>query len=266
MSRSTRDCVRVAAVGDVHVGDTGDPPSFEGLDDAADMLLLAGDLTRVGVRSEADRLASCLSAVAVPVVAVLGNHDHHSDSPELVIDALEAVGVTVLEQSNCVLEVGEHRVGVAGAKGFGGGMPGASATAFGEPEMKAFVEHGRLAAEGLGAALADLSDASAPDLTLVLLHYSPVAETLEGEPAEIHAFLGDYRLAEVIDEHGADLVLHGHAHMGRERGRTPGGVPVRNVAKPVIRAPFRVFEMPVPHTDTAATGRSAAARVATRSP
>jgi Icc-related predicted phosphoesterase len=238
---ATGDCVRVAAVGDIHVGESGDLPSFEGVDDAADLLLLAGDLTRTGTRAEVERLAGCLVEVQVPVVAVLGNHDHHCDTPELVVKILQSIGVTVLEQSSCVLELGDHRVGVAGTKGFGGGMPGVSATAFGEPEMKAFVRHGEQIASGLSHALAELDT----DVRLVLLHYSPVLETLEGEPPEIHAFLGDYRLAEAVDEHGADLVLHGHAHMGRERGRTPGGVPVRNVAKPVIRAPYRVFELPV---------------------
>lgn len=235
------DCVRVAAVGDVHVGDHGDLPSFEGVDDSADLLLLAGDLTRTGTRAEVERLAGCLVEVQVPVVAVLGNHDHHTDTPELVVKVLESVGVTVLEQSSCGFDIGGNRVGVAGAKGFGGGMPGVSATAFGEPEMKAFVHHGEQVAEGLSDALGALDT----DLRIVLLHYSPVLETLEGEPPEIHAFLGDYRLAEAVDRHGADLVLHGHAHVGRERGRTPGGVPVRNVAKPVIRAPYRVFELPV---------------------
>lgn len=237
------DCIRVAAVGDVHVGHEGegDPPGFDGVEDAADALLLAGDLTRTGDRSEVERLASCLALVPVPVVAVLGNHDHHVDTPGEVVSVLRSVGVTVLERSSTVLDVRGHRVGVAGAKGFGGGMPGAAATAFGEPEMKAFVEHGAQVAKDLGVALAQLD----AQLRIVLLHYSPVAETLEGEPPEIHAFLGDYRLAEEIDRYGADLVLHGHAHMGRERGRTPGGVPVRNVAKPVIRAPYRVFELPV---------------------
>ncbi len=241
--RDDAECIRVAAVGDIHVGRDGDPPSFEGVEEHADLLLLAGDLTRTGERPEVERLANCLVELQVPVVAVLGNHDHHVDAPQVVVDTLRAVDVTVLEQSSCMLQVGDHPVGVAGAKGFGGGMPGASATAFGEPEMKAFVEHGASVARGLGRALAELP---ADALRLVLLHYSPVAETLEGEPPAIHAFLGDYRLAEAIDERGADLVLHGHAHMGRERGRTPGGVPVRNVARPVIKAPYRVFELPAP--------------------
>lgn len=237
------DCIRIAAVGDLHVGTGDDPPSFEGVDEHADVLLLAGDLTRTGERPEVERLANCLVELQVPVVAVLGNHDHHADAPQVVVDTLRAVDVTVLEQSSAVLEVGGRRVGVAGAKGFGGGMPGESATAFGEPEMKAFVEHGAAVARGLGSALAELPGDA---LRVVLLHYSPVAETLEGEPPGIHAFLGDYRLAEAVDEHGADLVVHGHAHLGRERGRTSGGVPVRNVARPVIKAPYRVFELPSP--------------------
>jgi Icc-related predicted phosphoesterase len=236
-------CVRVAAVGDVHVGTT---PVHLGLADVAehaDLLLLAGDLTRHGTRDEAAVLAGELDGLGLPVVAVLGNHDHEADAADDVVDELRAVGVSVVEQSTCEVQVGSATVGVAGTKGFGGGTAGATATEFGEPAMKAFVRHGAEIAAGLDTALAGLDT----DLRLVLLHYSPVADTLAGEPLQIHPFLGDYRLAEAVDRNGADLVVHGHAHAGRERGRTPGGVPVRNVARPVIRSPYRVFELRVPH-------------------
>lgn len=231
--------VRVAAVGDVHVGPRHPPLGLDDVADHADLLLLAGDLTRCGTRGEAAILARRLGALDVPVVAVLGNHDYESDRQDEVVAELGAAGVTVLEQSSCHLQVRGTTIGIAGAKGFGGGTVGATATEFGEPEMKAFVRHGAAVAEGLERAVAGLD----AELRLVLLHYSPVADTLAGEPLQIHPFLGDYRLAEAIDRHGADLVVHGHAHAGRERGHTPGGVAVRNVARPVIRAPYRVYEL-----------------------
>ena len=236
------DCVRIAAVGDLHVGVDDDPPSFDELGERADVLLLAGDLTRRGRPEEAERLASSLARVGVPVVAVLGNHDVHSDMGPQVVDVLADAGVTVLDGDSCCVEIDGHRVGVAGVKGFAGGMAGVAASPFGEPEMKSFVAQGALDAGRLQSALGSLGTT----LRIVLLHYSPVRDTLEGEPPEIHCFLGDYRLAEVIDHCGADLVVHGHAHRGREHGRTSGGTPVRNVAQPVIRAPYRVYQLPVP--------------------
>lgn len=233
--------LRVAAVGDLHVGTEGPLPDVDGIEHHADLLLLAGDLTRRGTAAEARRLAECLQHVPVPVVAVLGNHDHHSDDADAVSEELRRVGIDVLERSSCCVSVRGTRVGIAGAKGFGGGMAGTAATCFGEPEMRAFASHGASIASELQSALGALD----ADLRIVLLHYSPVPDTLEGEPPEIHAFLGDYRLAEIADHTGADLILHGHAHRGRERGRTPGGIPVRNVAQPVIAAPYRVYELDV---------------------
>ncbi|MGB3412543.1 MAG: metallophosphoesterase [Microthrixaceae bacterium] len=233
--------IRIAAVGDIHVGLNDDLPDFGDVADLADMLLLAGDLTRRGTREEAERLAELLASISIPVIAVLGNHDHHSDAAAEVSQIVESAGALVLEQSATSVTVDDTIIGIVGAKGFGGGMSGVAATAFGEPEMKAFALHGAPIASAVQSCLASLDT----DLRILLLHYSPVRDTLEGEPPEIHAFLGDYRLAEVADHAGCDLILHGHAHRGRERGRTPGGIPVRNVARPVIRAPFRVFEIGV---------------------
>ena len=231
--------IRVAAVGDLHVGVTDPPGELLGVEHQADMLLIAGDLTNCGAVLEARTLATCLAGVEVPVVAVLGNHDHHAERPEDVRAELEAVGVRVLDGESCHLDIDGTRVGVAGAKGFAGGLAGTGATAFGEPEMKRFVEHGRHEAERFGAALAGLD---AP-IRIGLLHYSPIGATVQGEAPEIHTFLADHRLAEAADRHGADLLLHGHAHSGREHGETPGGIPVRNVARPVIRAPYRVYTL-----------------------
>jgi Icc-related predicted phosphoesterase len=232
--------IRVAALGDVHVGvDSAGllAPRLAGLADHADLFLLAGDLTHRGRPEEAKVLAEELRGVAVPTVAVLGNHDYHSDEQEAVAEVLEEAGIRVLEGDAVVLGVGDHRVGIAGSKGFGGGFAGACASDFGEPEMKAFVGHTKALAGRLERALGGLR----ADRTIALLHYSPVAETLAGEPREIHAFLGSYLLAEAVDRAGADLVVHGHAHRGSRTGTTPGGIPVRNVAAPVIGRAFEVF-------------------------
>jgi Icc-related predicted phosphoesterase len=231
--------IRVAAVGDLHVGRSEPPVELARAADEADLLLLAGDLTNCGDAEEARDLAACLGEVGLPVVAVLGNHDHHAETPEAVVASLRAAGVVVLDGEACRLDVDGTAVGVAGTKGFACGLPGTSATAFGEPEMKRFVEHGRGEAERFGAALASLDT----PFRIGLLHYSPIGATIAGEPPEIHAFLADHRLAEQADEHGADLLVHGHAHSGHEHGETPGGIPVRNVARSVIRAPYRIYTL-----------------------
>jgi Icc-related predicted phosphoesterase len=153
--------------------------------------------------------------------------------------ALEGTGVQVLEGEAAVVQVNGSRVGVAGVKGFGGGFAGACGTEFGEPEMKAFIRHTRSVAEGLEDALAGLD----ADLRIALLHYAPVKGTLLGERLEIYPFLGSYLLAEAVDRGGADLVFHGHAHRGTEKGVTPGGVHVRNVAQPVIRHAYNVYAL-----------------------
>ena len=237
--------VRVAAVGDVHAGVDGQSVArlrdgFATLADHADLLLLAGDLTRCGSPDEVAVVADAVGRAGLPVAAVLGNHDLHADRGDEVVAVLEGAGVTVLEGRGVVFDIGGWRIGVAGVNGFGGGFAGACVSVFGEPETKAFARHAVAVADRLGSAL-DQIDGS--DLRLVLLHYSPVRETLQGEPLEIYPFLGSYLLAEAIDARGADLAVHGHAHRGSERGMTPGGVRVRNVAQPVIRAAYRVFEM-----------------------
>jgi Icc-related predicted phosphoesterase len=232
--------IRVAAVGDIHVGpECGGRlrPHFDEVGEHADLLLLAGDLTRCGEPAEAEVLAGELRGAGVPVIAVLGNHDLHADHGNEVVAVLERIGVHVLDGTSTVVDVNGVSVGVAGTKGFGGGFPGASGSEFGEPEMKAFMRHSRDVARGLYDALAVL----ATDLRIALLHYSPVEETLRGERLEIFPFLGCWLLAEAIDDAGADVAFHGHAHRGAERGVTPGGVRVRNVAQPVLAHPYRVY-------------------------
>jgi Icc-related predicted phosphoesterase len=220
-------------------------PRFEHVGEDADVLLVAGDLTKCGTPEEADLFADELSDVSVPIVVVLGNHDHHDEQPEAVAERLRRRGLRVLEGDEVVLDVAGHRLGVAGVKGFGGGFAGASGTAFGEVEMKAFIRHSEAVAERLRAALERLAGQGCAS-RVALMHYAPVPDTLAGEPREIYPFLGSEYLGEAVDLGGADLALHGHAHAGTEHGVTPGGVPVRNVALPVVRTAYRVYELGVP--------------------
>jgi Icc-related predicted phosphoesterase len=234
--------IRIAAVGDLHASrDSAGTirPQLQDVADRADVLMVAGDLTKRGTPEEGSVLATELEELGVPVFAVLGNHDHHSGRAGEVREAVEAGGVTVLEGEGAVLEVDGTRLGVAGAKGFGGGFAGKSATEFGEEEMKEFVRHTRSIADRLHEAVAVLD----ADVRVVLLHYAPVPDTLQGEPPEIFPFLGSYLLGEAIDAAGADLILHGHAHRGVEKGCTPGGIPVRNVALHVLRRPYTVYRL-----------------------
>ncbi|HEX3630380.1 MAG TPA: metallophosphoesterase [Candidatus Dormibacteraeota bacterium] len=234
--------IRIAAVGDLHYGAGSTDilrPSLQQLPSHADLLLLAGDLTRCGGTDEVAVLADDLRGLAVPVVAVLGNHDYQADREDEVRKVLEDAGVVVLEGEAVTLDINGTSIGVAGTKGFGGGFRGAHGTDFGEPEMKAFVHHTKMLSDRLERALNNLRT----DFRIALLHYSPIEATLEGERLEIYPFLGSYLLAEAIDNAGADLVFHGHAHHGSEKGRTPAGIPVRNVAQPVIRHAYNVYTL-----------------------
>ena len=233
--------IRIAAVGDIHLGaDSAGTyrPRLEHLADHADLLLLAGDLTRRGTEEEARTVAEELADLPVPTFAVLGNHDYESDCDQSITKQLEAAGVQVLEGDSTTCQIGGCTVGVAGVKGFGGGFPGRCGSTFGEPEMKAFMRHSEETADRLTRALEEISGA---DLKVALMHYAPIDATLEGEHCEIYPFLGCYLLAEAVDTVGASLAVHGHAHGGSPRGDTPGGTPVRNVALPVIRRSYQVF-------------------------
>ncbi|MFF4383582.1 metallophosphoesterase [Kitasatospora sp. NPDC001547] len=237
--------IRLAAVGDIHLGRDSHGvlrPAFEALRERADLLLLAGDLTRHGVPEEAAVVAQEVAGLPVPVIAVLGNHDYDAGCPEEVAAILSGRGVHVLERTSTTVRVGGRLVGVAGTKGFGGGFAGRSGSEFGEPEMKAFIRHTRHCAEGLRASLDRLA-AERCDLRIALTHFAPVADTLAGEQPEIFPFLGSYLLAEAIDAAGADLAVHGHAHLGTEHGLTACGVRVRNVAQPVIGRAFALYEL-----------------------
>ncbi|MCM2252065.1 MAG: metallophosphoesterase [Ramlibacter sp.] len=237
--------VRFAVVGDLHV--TRDCAGmlrgfFAQATESADALLLCGDLTDYGTAEEAKVLADELGAVSVPVVAVLGNHDFESGMPQTVSEILAGAGVRVLDGEPCEIQ----GVGIAGTKGFPGGFGRGSLGAWGEPAIKAFVQEALNEAMKLESALAKLRMRR----RIVLLHYSPIAGTVEGEPVDIFPFLGSSRLEEPLLRYPVDAVFHGHAHRGALEGRTINGVPVFNVAKPLLQRsrpdqpPFRLFELP----------------------
>ena len=235
--------IRIAAVGDVHLAPEIAGRHRAGLGDLhqrADVLLLAGDLTRHGTPQEASVVAAEYADLGIPVVAVLGNHDYHADEQEKVTELLTDAGIAVLEGTSAVLDLPGGRLGVAGTKGFGLGFAGRCGSDFGEPEMKAFSRHGRASAEILRQALEALPPV---DVKVALMHYAPVDETLVGEPPEIWPFLGNYLLGEAVDAGGCHLAVHGHAHTGTEKGVTAGGVRVRNVAQPVIGAAYALYEV-----------------------
>lgn len=234
--------IRIAAVGDVHFDRQSHNrlgQHFARLEEKADFLLMAGDLTQTGHPEEVKVLAEDLKKCPIPVISVLGNHDYHFDQTDLVIKILNDVGVIVLEESSIIIEVNNQKVGIAGTKGFGGGFVGASGSDFGEGEMKSFIRHSKNNARNFEKIIKEIE----ADYKIALLHYSPTAQTLIGEKKEIYPFLGNYFLAEAIDYGKADICFHGHAHSGIERGETPGGCPVRNVAQPVIRHAFNIYNL-----------------------
>jgi len=216
---------RLAAVGDLHVrvGRNGAYRDlFTDMSAAADAIVLCGDLTDTGKPAEAELLAEDLRAASVPVVAVLGNHDYECGQVEEVSDILRKAGMHLLPGAPF-----EHMgVGFVGVKGFGGGFGGRMLGSFGEPAIKEFVAEALRESMLLENAMRSVK---APR-SVVVLHYAPIAETVEGEPREIYPFLGSSRLAETIDRFKVNLIVHGHAHRGRYEGRTPGGAPVYNVA------------------------------------
>jgi Icc-related predicted phosphoesterase len=233
--------IRVAAAGDIHAGSTdGDRvhDAFRRVEEQADLVLLAGDLTRHGQLDEIQVVADACRGLEIPVVAVLGNHDWQSDRPQDLTRCLSEAGVVVLERTHTVLPVCGVSVGIAGVKGFVGGFGNTWAN-FGEPLFRAAYAETTADVEGLDRSLAAI-DACA--VRIALLHYAPCEETLVGEPERIWLVLGADRLAGPIREHRPQLVVHGHAHHGSFEGSVDG-VPVYNVAVHVMRREFWVFEL-----------------------
>ena len=235
--------IRIAAAGDVHYGRDGDRErareTFASLAGRVDLILLAGDLTTHGEPEQAAILADAVRDLDVPVLTVLGNHDHHSNRAGEVAAVLEEAGIVVLDRSHHVLEVCGAELGIVGSKGFVGGFAGSHIPDFGEPLLRRVYAE---AAAEVDAIDEGLRAVALCPFRIVLLHYSPSGETLEGERRDIWAFLGTDRLAAPILEHNPDLVLHGHAHAGTFEGRV-GEVPVYNVSVPVMGEDFWLFEM-----------------------
>jgi Icc-related predicted phosphoesterase len=232
----------VAAAGDIHAGEQLRERlerGFSGVAEETDLILLAGDLTTHGLPEQATVLADACRGLPIPVVAVLGNHDHHSGCCHEIKSVLESGGVIVLDRSHVVLEIGDAEVGIAGTKGFVGGFPGAEIADFGEPVLRQVYRETTLEVEALERGLEEIAGCHK---RIVLLHYAPVQDTLVGEPEPIWAFLGSGRLAGPIGAHRPDLVVHGHAHHGTPRGAI-GEVPVRNVAVHVTGQDFAVFSL-----------------------
>jgi Icc-related predicted phosphoesterase len=235
--------VKIAAIGDLHVTEEKVAPygrMFEEISGKADILLLCGDLTNFGKSTEAEILAEDIGKASIPVLGVLGNHDYECGQHEEVARILHQAGMVVLDEQAHEID----GVGFAGVKGFLGGFGRGELAPFGEPEIKAFVDVANSEARKLENALRSLRT----EKIVAVLHYSPIADTLVGEPVEIFQYLGSARLADAIDRFdNIALVVHGHAHHGTYEGATMRGTPVYNVAQPVLRdtfgTPYKVFEI-----------------------
>jgi len=235
--------VRVAALADVHVHEGNREEWQEVLLRVcaeADVLVLAGDLTRRGLKREGEVLVEGLSACRLPVVGILGNHDVECGEEAALLELLCAAGVKMLDDEPC--EVGG--VGFAGTKGFCGGFDGHALAPFGEGMIKQFVRESLDEALRLETSLARLRT----EHKIAVLHYAPIRATVEGEPPEIFPFLGSSRLADPLDHYHVTAAVHGHAHHGSPHGSTHGGVPVYNVAFPLMQKydaerPYRILEL-----------------------
>ena len=235
--------MRIAATADLHFSAQRANTLKEQLApvrDEADLLIVAGDLTNYGQPAEMEPLVNVLVRLRVPIVAVLGNHDYESGKESELSQMMTAEGIKVLDGT------GYERdgVGFAGTKGFVGGFGRGVLTAFGEPEIKTFVRASIDEAMKLERAMSQLRT----ERRVVVLHYAPIVTTVVGEAPEIYPYLGTSRLAEVVDRHGADFIVHGHAHHGSMNGKTTGGIPVHNVAITLLQsqqtpAAYRIFEV-----------------------
>jgi Icc-related predicted phosphoesterase len=250
-----RASLRIAAIGDIHVSKSSQgqfQALFSQISGSADVLVLCGDFTDYGLPDEARILARDLNAsVKIPVIAVLGNHDYESGKEDEIRQILVDAGVTVLDGE--AIEI--QGVGFAGVKGFAGGFGRGALGPWGEHAIKRFVQEAVDEALKLEAALARLRTQQ----RIAVLHYSPVRATVEGEPVEIFPYLGSSRLEEPINRYRVTAVFHGHAHRGTAEGRTAAGVPVYNVAMPLLarvnpdRPPYLIVEVPLDAESQTAT-------------
>jgi Icc-related predicted phosphoesterase len=234
--------IRIAAAADIHASDVSADRverAFADLEGEADVVLLAGDLTTSGEPEEAEVIAAACRGLHVPIFAVLGNHDYHAGRTDELREVLAGAGVRLLDRECASCEVDGLELGIVGTKGFVGGFPGSALPDFGEPLLRQVYAETTAEAEAIARGLQAIVHC---DVRIVLLHYSPVVDTLEGEPLGIQTYLGSERLATPIAENGADLVLHGHAHAGSFQGCI-GDIPVYNVAVHVTGRNFWIVEL-----------------------
>jgi Icc-related predicted phosphoesterase len=239
--------VRIAAVADLHYTPESEASVVPAIHEAArdaDILLICGDLTHHGLVEEAVALAECVRSVRVPILAVLGNHDFHSGQEEAIKTALRGSPLRVLDGDIAVV----HGIGFAGVKGFATGFGRRVLEPWGEAVVKEFVRLAVDEALKLESALARLRT----EHRVALLHYAPIVGTVEGEPPEIHPFLGSSRLEDPLNRHHVAAAFHGHAHHGQPEGSTATGIPVYNVSLPLLRRtrpgrpPCRMIELSGP--------------------
>jgi uncharacterized protein len=234
--------VRIAAAGDVHASEATSSriaEAFAAVEHEADLVLLAGDLTTHGEPEQAEVLAGAVRNLAVPVAAVLGNHDLHSGHGDEISSLLREAGVHMLDRQAIELDIDGEEVGVVGTKGFIGGFSGSQLPDFGEPLLRRVYAETTAEADAIRRGLQEIAHCR---IRIVLLHYAPTSDTLHGEPEGIWTYLGSERLATPIAEYRPDVVLHGHAHNGSFEGAV-GGVPVYNVAVHVTGRDFYVFDL-----------------------
>jgi uncharacterized protein len=240
--RPPERAVRIAAAGDIHCHEGNreqTAAAFAALEGRADLVLLAGDLSTHGEPEQAEILAAAVRGLDIPIFTVLGNHDWHVNRAEEFSAVLEEAGITVLERACATPCVAGVEIGIVGAKGFVGGFPGSHLPDFGEPLMREVYAETTRDVEAIDQGLRAVAHCP---VRIVLLHYAPTEQTLQGEPLTIWTMLGSDRLAAPIATHEPDMVLHGHAHAGRFEGAI-GTVPVYNVSVPVMERDFWVFEV-----------------------
>jgi Icc-related predicted phosphoesterase len=235
--------MRLAAVADIHLAAENherDVRQFSPVNDLADVLVIAGDFTNHGMPEEMRAVLGLVEQIRIPIIAVLGNHDHESGHQDELAGMLRLAGVYLLDGQCHEID----GVGFAGTKGFCGGFAPYELMPFGEQGIKTFVEVAEREAIKLDYALAQTQ----AQKKVAITHYAPIKETIVGEPEPIFPFLGSSRLERAIETHRPVLALHGHAHKGTFSAETRSGIRVCNVALPLLRLreeehPFAIFNL-----------------------
>lgn len=235
--------MKIAAISDIHVEEHSKgsyTQIFSRISEEANVLLITGDLTHGGLTEQAEVLIEELTACKIPIITVFGNHDHEGGKTDEIKKMLTKSRITVLDGTTEVIQ----DVGFAGIKGFCGGFGKYMLSSFGEEEIKQFVKVGVEETLRLEKAIATLQTKK----KVIALHYSPIIDTVRGEPEQIFPFLGSSRLEEPINRYGVNVVFHGHAHHGTHEGKTQNSIPVFNVAYKIMKnvspdKPYKIFEI-----------------------